>query len=194
MTSVSSRAAAGAIFALLPGMLIAQSDSVAMDELQKCRELEDPAQRMACYDGIGEAAATTPAVAAPVEAVSQPAAEPTPAAAIEEVPQAVPKAPTAEIPAAAASEKEYRELTDDVGLPKSDDNLQTIRATVVRCGEANNRRFYFYFDNGQVWKYLGRKKLRFLDCDNQASLVEDGWGFVLKLDGDDREMRVQRVK
>ena len=65
---------------------------------------------------------------------------------------------------------------------------------MVRCGEANNRRFYFYFDNGQVWKYLGRKKLRFLDCDSQATLVEDGFGFTLKLDTDEREMRVQRVK
>ena len=206
MLSASSRAISSVLLIFAAGPLLAQGGSVSMDELQACRDYEDPAERMACYDNIDKttapahAAEPAPAVAPAPEAVPaieadpQPATAEVPESAARQQPQPAEASLPVEPPPAAAPEEQYQELTDDVGLPKSDDSLQTIRATVARCGEASNRRFYFYFDNGQVWKYLGRKKLRFLDCDNQASLIEDGWGFKLKLDGDERPMRVQRVK
>ena len=192
MTNKFSCVTSIVVLLLAAAPLFAQQDNVSMQELQQCRDLQDPAERMACYDNIGAAAAPAPAAPPPVEAVSPAAAEPAATPPVEQPAPAEAAETTTAAPAAAA--EEYGELTDDVGLPKSGEDLQLMRATVARCGEANNRRFYFYFDNGQVWKYLGRKKLRFLDCENQATLIEDGFGFTLKIDGDEREMRVQRVK
>jgi hypothetical protein len=155
---------------------LAGSETVSVDELSQCREIADSEQRLACYDGIGKPA---PAIE-PTATVAEPLAQDT-AAAAEVVP-------------AAKVDSAYRELTDDVGLPKTDATSQQIRATVVRCGQANNRKFYFYFDNGQVWEYIGGKRLRYKNCDTQASLIEDGLGFKMQLDGESLEMRVRRVK
>ena len=197
MIRLSSHAAAVALLSLITTPLLAQSDSEAMDEIQKCRQYEDPAQRMACYDRIGEprapAAMTVPAEPpAPAPAAEPvPAAQPEPGGTPQPEAQPAPRATAAPGPAGGAS---TRELTDDIGLPKSEGDYPTIRASVDRCDYANNRRFYFYFANGQIWKYIGTKKLRFLNCDNQASLIEDGFGFKLQLDGSEKQYRVQRVK
>lgn len=155
---------------------LAASETVSVDELFECREIADSEQRLACYDGIGKPA---------------PAIEP---AAGDAEPPVQDRGAAAAVVAAGEVEPDYRELTDDVGLPRTDEDSQRIRATVVRCGQANNRKFYFYFDNGQVWEYIGGQRLRYKNCDTQASLVEDGLGFKMRLDGKPLELRVRRVK
>ena len=156
--------------------LAAQSDSVLMQQLRQCREYSDVQKRVTCYDRIGEPASV--AVTPSVPANTQTAATEVAAA---DVPQEVERV------------SQDPEPTDDFGLPKSEDDLNTIHATVVRCGEANNHRFYFYFDNGQVWKYLGGKKLRYRTCKFPATLTEDSFGFALRIDGKS-SLRVRRVK
>lgn len=137
-----------------------------MQDIQKCRQMPEAEMRLACYDRLGEPGAQQPTQAQP-------------GAVHEDVTE---------------QEPGYRELTEDVGLPKEIQDDQVILATVSRCGEANNRKFYFYFDNGQVWKYVGGRKLRIRDCSKQATLQEDRFGYTLQLDGDSRSMRVERVK
>ena len=91
-------------------------------------------------------------------------------------------------------ETTYGELTDNVGLPKAADEYKPIPVTVVRCGKANNRKWYFYLDNGQVWQYLGSRTLRYRNCDTPGTLREDGMGFALQMDGDEAKLRVKRVR
>ena len=177
MKRLLSGAVAGALLLFFAAPLLAQSESVSMQELRQCREYADAAKRLACYDHIGEPAPIVKTTTVPADSKPQDTA-----AAAAEVPQEV------------EDDSQYRELTDDIGLPTSDDADETIRATVVRCGEANNRKFYFYFKNGQVWQYLGGNKLRYKNCNTQASLIEDGFGFKLQLDGKSGYLRVRRVK
>ncbi|MDH3336378.1 MAG: hypothetical protein OER22_05305 [Gammaproteobacteria bacterium] len=176
MKSLLSGAVAGALL-LCSAAVLADNESVPMDELHQCREYPDIEKRLACYDGIGE---TAPVVA-------------TTGIAVQVEPQET-EAVAAEVSQEVDDDSQYRELTDDIGLPKSEDNYETILTTVVRCGVANNRKFYFYFENGQVWQYLGNKKLRYRNCNAQAKLVEDGIGFKLQLDGESGQPRVKRVK
>jgi hypothetical protein len=167
---------------LMLTMAQAQGDDEQPGGLDECRNITDSLERLACYDGIGEtegraeAKATAPELEAPDTVLDN--KEPTDQETADSTEQA----------------SEYAALTDDVGLPQAADANKPILVKVDRCGEANNRRFYFYFDNGQVWKYLGSKKLRYRGCDASARLVEDKFGFTLQMDGDSAKHRVQRVK
>lgn len=176
MTNRVRRAGSAALLVVLVTPLYAQGDTVAMQDIRECRQINDAEIRLACYDRLGE-----PMTSRPDTAAEQ---------AAQEVPSVMDE------PSVQATEQDtrYRELTEDVGLPKEFEENQVILATVARCGEANNRKFYFYFDNGQIWKYVGGKKLRYKDCNTRASLQEDRFGYTLQLDGDSRSMRVERVK
>ena len=177
MKRVLSGAVAGAMMMLISFPLLAQNDSVSMEALRQCREYSDIGKRLSCYDHIGEPAPIVETTTVPADADPQDTA-----------------AGAAEVSEEVENDSLYRDLTDDIGLPKSDDAYETIHATVVRCGEANNRKFYFYFDNGQIWKYIGGKRLRYKSCNAPANLTEDGFGFRLQIDGKPGLLRVQRVK
>ena len=176
MKRIFSGALAGAMLLLISLPLPAQNDSISMEELRQCREYSNLEQRLACYDQIGKPAPVVETPAVPADAESADAA-----AAAADVPQEVERVSQHPVP------------SDDFGLPKSEDALESIRATVVRCGEANDHRFYFYFDNGQVWKYLGGKYLKYKSCNSSATLSEDNLGFKLQMDGKP-SLRVKRVR
>ena len=203
MASTNSKIGIGALLLLFAAPLYAQSQSDSMQELRQCREHEEPEARLACYDRVAVSTAATESQAAVVEDVPPepelPHDEPMEDEPMEQ--ESVGEPAAAATPQSVASEEvseepesEYAELTDDIGLPKTGDANRPILAYVARCGEANNRKFYFYFDNGQIWQYIGGRRLRYKSCDTAARLTEDGLGFMLQLDGESRRMRVQRVK
>lgn len=88
----------------------------------------------------------------------------------------------------------YKELTDDIGLSGSEEDNKTYLVTLSSCGVASNLKFYFYFDNGQVWRYVGGKKLRYRDCSHTGKVTEDRFGYFLQIDGETRTLRIDRVK
>jgi hypothetical protein len=173
--------------------LPAQNDSDAMQQLLKCREFSDIEKRAACYDDIGEVAPIAEAPAISADEVAPIAEAPAIPAEMETAAAAVVTTAAMDAPEDTELEAPSDEPADDIGLPKSEDELVSIRTTVVRCGQANDYRFYFYLDNGQVWKYLGGDQLRYRNCNTPATINEDGLGFKLKMDGKS-SLRVQRVK
>jgi hypothetical protein len=161
-----------ASFSLLLGSADAASqedDSSVVRSLGECRAIADPSRRLACYDAIGR----------PPADGREPATETAP-------------------PASAATGDRAPEpsaLPGDFGMAEDDEPDETsYTITISRCGEATNRHFYFYFDNGQVWRYVGRKKLRLRDCSGEATVVEDRIGIGIRLPGEDWLHRVIRVK
>ena len=46
----------------------------------------------------------------------------------------------------------------------------------------------------QVWKYMGRRQLKYRDCSGAVDIKEDRFGFALQIEGDTRSVRVARVK
>ncbi len=190
MASIHSRLITGAVILSLTTPAHAQSDSAATEDIEQCRQIADVMERLACYDRIGEREiATRPApenqgLVVP-EAETSAATEP---GYTEQV------APEAEISEAADEDTEYGVLTDDVGLPKSSDDYKPILVTVVRCNKGNDYKWYFYLENGQVWKYLGTRTLRYRSCNAPAKLIEDSFGFTLQMNGEKLKHRVQRVR
>jgi hypothetical protein len=160
---------------LLPAWSAAQSEGTLADDLEQCQTITHSADRLACYDRV-----------------SKP--EPATTEAPQEEQHEEQNATDANTTETAEPDSEEGALTDDTGLPKSADDFKPIAVTVTRCSEGHNRQFYFYFDNGQAWKYIGGKTLRYRDCDRPATLREDGLGFSLQLDGDEARLRVQRVR
>jgi len=176
MKKVHSGPVASAMLLLMSLPSAAQDGRVSMQEIHQCRDHSDAEKRLTCYDQIGKPAPveTAPVVTADAE---------------------TPDTTTAETDAAQDLEPgtQGHEPADDFGLPKTENNYESFRATVARCSEAKNRMFYFYLDNGQVWKYVGNKRLRYKNCNSPATLSEDGFGFTLQMD-EGPTLRVLRVK
>lgn len=164
----------GSAILLLFAPVYAQSSDQGQGGVKQCREIADAEARLACYDRIGKSA---------LEGGDEPESMPEAAAELD------PSIAGAEI-----EDSEYGTLTDDTGLPAAADASKPIPVTVSSCGEATNLKFYFYLDNGQVWRYIGGKKLRYRSCDGAAFLFEDRLGFALQMEGDSARLRVKRVK
>jgi hypothetical protein len=184
MACIHIRVVTGAVVLLLAAPSHAQNDSAATDYIERCRTIADVMDRLACYDRIG-APDTAPATAPEAREDSMPETE---AAHSDEGSQDPEAAVTA------TDDIEYGDLTDDVGLAKRADAFKPILVTVTRCSQANNRKWYFYLDNGQVWQYMGARTLRYRRCDTPGKLIEDSLGFSLQMDGDTAKHRVKRVR
>ena len=174
MKRVLSTAAVGASLLVFAMPIAAQHHEDLMHELAQCRELDADDMRLICYERIGESASVVDTTTAKSEA--PPVNETTARVDVQE------------------QDSQYGELTDDIGLPKTADDANIVQATISNCGLASNRIFYFYFENGQIWKYIGNKKLKYRDCNREAKIIADRFGFGLQIEGETRSLRVMRVK
>jgi len=69
--------------------------------------------------------------------------------------------------------------------------------TVTRCEKTTQeKRVYFFMENGQVWKQSnsGRLRLKDKDCQFEATIKKDGFGWILNIPSQDRRIRVRRVR
>ncbi len=162
---------------------LAAEEAADATALEDCRSIDDDAGRLACYDRFNMPASIEVSEPAAEQAV----AEPRDVASVEEPPEA--RQPAPEV----ASAEEQR--TAQFGLPVDESDPENkLALRVVKCGYATDRNHYFYFDNGQIWRYLGSKKLRIRDCDRGAQINEDRFGYSLVLEGETHRMRVRRVR
>ena len=90
-------------------------------------------------------------------------------------------------------------LTAEVGLPgpeeADEEPPEVYAAHVSSCKKsAANNRWYFEFDNGQVWRQTNSGRLAFRDCDFDVTLRRDVFGFKIEIPGEDRTIRVTRIR
>lgn len=169
---------------------LTQVEETITEKLDRCRDLTNAMARLGCYDRIGEPrAASQPAPKNHVDTETGLDAAPDSELVRDDSASPAPKASEG-----AFEDTEYGELTDNIGLPKSADAYKPISVTIANCGKTNNRKWYFYFDNGQVWQYIGARSLRYRRCNTPAILEEDTLGFVLHMEGDTARLRVKRVR
>lgn len=171
----------GAVF--LFAVLMARADDSISDELRRCASIEDASARLACYDGLSGRQ-----ISAPVA----PSASLDPSVALSSVERSVvePSAvePSANKPLADPNTETVRENTDD--------RYETVstRAAVTKCRQDGNKKYYFYLENGQVWKQSDRKRLKYEDCNFNVTITKDFFGSKMQRDGEDRRIRITRVK
>ncbi len=91
-------------------------------------------------------------------------------------------------------------LSDDVAKAESKHSKvdqPEYAAVVTRCEEAKQeRRLYFFMENGQVWKQsnAGRLRLKDKECQFEVTIRKDTFGWILRIPSEDRKLRVRRVR
>lgn len=153
--------------------------------VRACAAVTSESERLDCFDVLATAIAgerSLPVDAAAASAAGELAGSP-----------AAPAAPgAANAPAAAAATPPP--LTDDVGKPLADGE-ESYAATVIRCEKSDaTNRWYFYFDNGQVWRQSNTGRLHFRECAFDVTVTRDAFGFKMKIPSENETIRVQRAK
>ena len=153
----------------LPGLTLAQD----------CTDIEDDAERLACYDANKEASSTIPEVlAAPAE-------------------QQDPPAPAE----ASVADPDNRDATtiaakapDDFGSAEPFDAAREyIEASIVEIATGGNID-YLRLDNGQVWREVEESHLRFKEG-RKVTITEGIMGsFDLRMEGNKNVVKVRRIR
>ena len=141
------------------------------DGILRCASLDDAQERLACYDGLTDREASTPDLDALPAAASAPPAVTTPSSAVP---------------------------PDDFGSEslarKDDDEDVPVVVRVNRCTKDSFKDYLFYLEGGQVWKQVSDKKLSFPECDFNATISRDYFGFKMQIEGEKSRFRVKRVR
>jgi hypothetical protein len=103
-------------------------------------------------------------------------------------------------PAVAAEEPEEASLPEHLGgadFEEQSDNFKTHhQGTITERQQDRDGRWYFRFNNGQVWKQSNLNRLRFKECNFLATISRDGFGhkMVIEVQGKKKTIRISRVK
>jgi len=101
-------------------------------------------------------------------------------------------------PQVAEDEERFVPMSEDMGLSslerKETDERQTIRAKVTSCNLGVSGKYFFYFENGQVWKQVDSGRQKFEACDFTVTITRDLFGYKMQPDVDKRRVRISRVK
>ena len=98
------------------------------------------------------------------------------------------------------AQEEIAVLTDEVGEEQLDrkqaeeDDRVMVRGKVTNCQRDASGRYYFYFDNGQVWKQKDSDRLPFRICNFEVRIERDFFGYKMRVDGKKQDIRISRVK
>ncbi len=144
--------------------LMSFAEDVIPDELRRCSLIDDASARVACYDKFSGRQA-------PAEISPGTSFEPSPQSSLDDL----------------GSEALHRDGDDK-------NEKLAVRATVTRCSKGVHDRYFFYLDNGQVWKQSKNSHLYFKDCEFTVTITKDFFGYKMQQDGEKRRIRILRIK
>jgi len=162
------------IFTLL--IMVSTSSVVAqsadtIEELKACSKMTDREVRLACFDNLservlrGESADKKPTR----EELTQSGAVST------------------------ATATNIQPLPDDLGKLKTTETKNTeYSGMVTSCKEGQLGDWYFFFDNGQVWKEVDGRRLYFKECNFDVTITKGLFGYKMKIDSIDKTIPVKR--
>lgn len=163
------------LLALLPVTDTWASDSIIVDQLRDCARISNDADRSNCYEELGKSVLTDKAAAEAPQKVAV------------DVPQASPPA---------EPEPEENKLPDSLGggqfADKAGVKVETNRGHVTSCKKASDRKWFYIFESGQVWKQVDSRKRRHKECDFMVTIVKDAFGYKMHIDGQDGKIRIDR--
>ena len=157
-----------AIFILLIPVFTSSGVAQSVDpveELKVCAKITDRDARFSCFDSLGE------------RVLREESADKKPTE--ENVAQPV---------AVTATATNAQSLPD--GLGKSSSVQHSGLITACKKGQYSN--WFFFFDNGQVWKEVNPRNRQFKECNFNATITRDGFGYEMHIDAVDKTIRVRR--
>ena len=91
-------------------------------------------------------------------------------------------------------ESTVKTIPDDLGKTRKGHNEKAEEYTghVSSCQKAHDRQWFYFFDNGQVWKQVDRKRRYYKECNFNATITKDAFGFSFQVDGEGPKTRIRR--
>ncbi|MBT8081903.1 MAG: hypothetical protein KJO56_05735 [Gammaproteobacteria bacterium] len=157
-----------AIFILLIAVFTCSGAAQPVDtveELKVCARMTDKEARLACFDDLGDRVLRE-----------------------EPADQKPPQEKVAQAEAESATRSNAQPLPDELGRSTTAQYVGLITS----CKKGGRGDWYFFFDNGQVWKEVNRRNLRFKECNFNATIMTDSFGYKMRIDGEERTIRVKR--
>ena len=71
---------------------------------------------------------------------------------------------------------------------------QKFSGHVKSCKKSFDGRWFYIFDNDQVWKQVGSHKYRHKNCDFDVTLSRDFFGYIMRIDDQKLKIRVNRKR
>lgn len=174
------------------------ADDALAAALDKCAVIQSDDDRLVCYDALAllnDSVAADPVAPAPMPA-EQAAPAMAPAPAQPAAPAVVPAPAESAATAMAETPPEVLPLGDEIGktgVQQDEAAPQKYSARVTRCVEhKQSGQYYFYFDNGQLWKQSNYRKLRWRECEFDVIITKGMLGFDMYIPEKDRTVRVSR--
>lgn len=151
-------------------MIASSGFAQAMDtieELKVCAKMTDQDARLACFDELGE------------RVLSEEAADTRPTQEEKVQPESAAEDGTIVMP-----------LPDELGSSKDVEYVGLITS----CKKGHYGDWYFFFENEQVWKDVNNRNLRFKECHFNATITKSAFGYKMRIEDLDRDIRVKRIK
>jgi hypothetical protein len=97
------------------------------------------------------------------------------------------------------AEAEPQGLPENLGGIEFDENpvaQETSQGVVTSCKKSFDRKWFFSFENGQVWKQVNadNRRYNYKGCNFPVTVRKDGFGYVMQIEGQGREIRIKRHK
>lgn len=157
--------------------------------LLKCVTLENAEQRVNCYDDIGNEL-----LASEEDAVEKGADEKGTMTPEVAVPVAVEKdrnnSDTESYLPAELGGEQFKKTTES----PNKQSKALARGRVTSCKRAVDGKWFFIFENGQIWKQVGSRRRNYRSCDFLITIKKDGIGFKMQVDGEKSTLRIKRQR
>lgn len=177
------------VVALL-GPTAASADDGLRTEILNCAALADDSSKLECFNAIANQLDPAP------DSSGDSALETTSEKAVSI--ESADKSKDQEIKAEAEAQDQIKEMDDSMGggefADKAGVKPKQSRGQVTSCKKSADRRWFFIFDNGQVWKQVDNRRRRFRDCNFSVLISEDAFGYKMQIDGGDSTIRINRIR
>lgn len=151
------------------------------NQIRECSSIKDESKRLKCFDLLSQSLPVTKA------AEIKPIEEVTKTTEVKKVP-IVKNQESIEQP---KSEKIPTDLGGSAftknGKPKG------YEGNVVSCKASQDKKWFYFFENGQVWKQVDNRKIRHKKCKFPATIRKDGFGYMMFF-GNNQKVRISRKK
>jgi len=182
---------------LMPGSPVVADEPIDRQLLEACGRLQSAEERLACFESLlaPERAATASVEPAPTPAAVDDEPARNEAAAVSAVAE-----PSAALPDNQAVPQAAR-AGDELGAEylqsgSGDERPLNVSATVTEVWKQGDRKLYFRFDNGQLWRqmepgYFGYPRDASFEVSIRQSFMGD---YQMRLAGQARTTRIVRVE
>lgn len=149
-------------------------------QILECSSIKEYVKRLNCFDLLSESLLVTKETEATPKKVTKKTE--TEKAAIANNQESIKQAKSKKIPTDLGGSA----FTEN-GKPKG------YQGNVISCKASQDNKWFYYFENGQVWKQADNRRIRHKECKFTATIRKDGFGYIM-LFGNNKKVRISRKK